>query len=126
MLTQEVIEGFVALAGDDFSYAGVRGGHRPTSKVREPLRLDLFSRQGGLCPVCGDGMADTVEDREFNHVVSAGPDKRGYFPGNVFVGHPACNTRCERVHGEVIPLDALRADLIPMEWTPFPILKMMA
>lgn len=124
MLSIDAIEGMRALAGSDYSWSSSRGGHRPTAKVREPLRSDLYSRQGGVCPVCGDMMGDDVSDREFNHVVSAGPDKRGYFPLNVFVGHPACNTMCERVHGEVIPLEGFkRPDLIPAEWTPFPILK---
>lgn len=121
MITQDMISAFADMAGADFSWSGTRGGHRPTAKLREPMRADWLTRQGGICPVCGD----PVVNGETNHVVSQGPSKRGYFPGNVFNGCASCNTRCEREYGAIIPVIAFaRPDVIPMEWTPKPVLRM--
>lgn len=128
MLTDIIVQSFAAMAGDDFTWSGVKGGHRPTSQVRRPLVADLLARQGGICPVCGE---EAIRP-EFNHVVAAGPSRRGFHPLNVFAGCHACNARTapqwdngELVAGvAVLPVSHFsRPDVIPSEWTPFPILK---
>lgn len=126
MLTAADIDRFTEQAGPGFTWEESRGGHRPTAKVREPLRQDIATRQGGICPVHGG----EIVDGEFNHVVAQGGAingkkvRRGYFPLNLFVGCATCNIHCERTYGRVIPLTAFqRPDVIPAEWTPFPVLK---
>lgn len=130
-ITASDIDGFVALAGEGFAWEGVRGSSRPASDVRRKLRDDLWMRQGKVCPVCGNG--DNGDALEFNHVVARGPKVKGFLPGNVFTGHGACNARTKPLYDErgnlisgveVLTLDYFtRADLIPTEWTPFPILR---
>jgi hypothetical protein len=131
MLTQAVIDNFVDLAGDDRMWEGVKGSHRPGSDVRRQLRDDLIERQGNTCPVCGW----TLRFPQFNHVVSRGPAVKGFLPLNVFAGCATCNLDCALTYGEVdednnvidggvIPIERFaRPELIPSEWTPFPVLR---
>lgn len=141
MLTDSMVAGFVALAGPDFTWAGVRGCSRPASDVRKALRADLANRQGGICPVGGEPLPgwsanasnDWLPGVEFNHIVARGPLVKGFIIGNIFAGcashnamtKPLYNDNGELISGvEVITPDMLaRPDLIPMEWTPFPILR---
>ena len=124
MLTQSVIDGNVALAGPTFEWAGVSGTSRPASDVRTPLRLDLIARQDGICFACGAMLDGTAE---FCHIVSRGPGGssggKGWKVGNIAVGHAACNL-AQKENGPVVNLsDMARPDVVPMEWTPFPILR---
>jgi 5-methylcytosine-specific restriction endonuclease McrA len=126
-ITATDIQRFVDMAGDGFAWAGVKGTSRPASDVRTKLRDDLLNRQGGICPVCGDD----VTHAEFNHVVARGPKVKGFVAGNVFAGCASCNTDCKNEYGDgtdggVIPLERFaRPDVIPTEWTPFPVLRKM-
>ena len=130
-ITNDDVRGFVALAGTGFSWEGVRGSSRPASDVRTALREDLWARQGEVCPVCGEG--DNGIALEFNHVVARGPKVKGFLPGNVFAGHSSCNARTKPIYDnegnlisgiEVLCVEHFkRADVIPVEWTPFPILR---
>ncbi len=132
MLTDEIIAGFVALAGPDYSWAGVRGCSRPASDVRRALRADLLARQGNICPVGGETLTD-ADAIEFNHVVARGNGVRGFIPGNVFAGCAAHNAMTKPQHdhnGRVVSgkavlwtADLARPDVVPLEWTPFPILR---
>jgi hypothetical protein len=92
------------MAGDDFAWPA-KGGSRPPSKYagvsqfRDVFREYLADCQGRVCPVCATSL-DTPETdpeyrgaTEFNHLVAAGEDKRGYYAGNVFAGHSSCNAR---------------------------------
>lgn len=132
MLTSQDIAEMVERAGEAFTWEGDKGGHRFTARVRQPMRLDIAQRQGGICPVCGTGMDmdNLPDDGEFNHVVAQGGTlngrkvRRGYHPRNLFIGHPACNTDCERRYGRVIPVTGFkRPDVITEEFTPIPVLK---
>lgn len=130
MLTPTMVDAFKALAGDDYMWTGVRGCHRPPATVRRALRLDLIARQGGICPQCGNALDDTAE---FCHVVSRGPAVKGWIPGCIFAGHVACNASTKPIHDNdgnvlsgvaVLTVDMFaRPDLVPDEWTPFPILR---
>jgi hypothetical protein len=130
-ITATDIERFVDMAGDGFAWAGVKGTSRPASDVRTKLRDDLAHRQGGICPVCGGGIVNA----EFNHVVARGPKVKGFTPGNVFAGCASCNASTKPLYDErgnlisgveILTLDHFkRADLIPTEWTPFPVLRQM-
>ena len=127
------IERFVALAGPTFSWDGVPGCSRPASDVRKALRADLLARQGGICPQCGTDLPDAVA--EFCHIVARGPKVKGFLPGNVFAGHASCNAstkplyddRGNLIHGVEVLTEAhmARLDLVPTEWTPFPVLRQM-
>lgn len=132
MLTNEMVSAFVALAGDGFAWEGVRGSSRPASDVRTALRVDLLERQGGVCPVCGTtGTARGAW--EFNHVVARGPLVKGFIRGNVFAGHSSCNSLTKPIYNEngalISGIEVLwvehfaRPDVIPTDWTPFPILR---
>jgi hypothetical protein len=125
------VEAFYALAGDALRWDGVKGCSRPGSDVRRALRADLAARQGNICPVCGNALRRP----EFNHVVARGPMVRGFLPGNVFAGCHDCNARTAPEYTDdgtlVAGVECLtedyfaRADLIPQEWTPFPVLRKM-
>lgn len=122
MFTQDMLDGFVALAGDDFAWAGVKGCHRPASDVRRALRADLIARQGGICFDCGEMLDDTAE---FCHIVSRGPARKGWMPGNIGIGHSACNERQKDRSPIVQIADMTRPDVIVTDWLPFPILRRM-
>ena len=116
------MEGFAALAGEDLSWTMSKGGHRPTGAkgFRAALREDIAVRQGGICPECGEPLDETAE---FCHLVARGKGLRGWFPRNIMVGHALCN-EAQKIRGAVVHPDTLaRPDLVPDEWTPFPILK---
>lgn len=125
------VQGFVALAGEGFLWADVSGTSRPPSNVRGSLRDDLWARQGGICAACGEG--DNGIPLEFNHVVSRGPKVKGFVRGNIFAGHSSCNARTKPLYNdegalisgvEVLDSQYLkRMDVVPTEWTPFPILR---
>lgn len=131
MYTIEAMQAFVALAGPRFTWAGVRGCSRPAADVRKALRADLESRQGGICPVCGG----PIRNAEFNHLVARGPEVKGFLPGNIFAGCSSCNAATKPLYDnegnlisgiEVLTPDMLaRPDLVPSEWTPFPVLRKM-
>lgn len=122
MLTESHIANFVALAGDDFTWEGVRGCGRPPSSymgrtgIRQALRLDLIARQGGVCFACGDNLDASAE---FCHIVARGPHKRGWLPGNIAVGCAGCNERQKQAGPVVHIADMARPDVVPMEWTPY-------
>lgn len=126
-------ERFTAMAGADFAW---RNGPfnrnepaRPPSNVRKALRDDLLRRQGGICPQCGKPAVNA----EFCHLVARGPDTRGFVRGNIFAGCSSCNAKTKpewNTEGNLVrgiavltPSDLERPDLVPNEWTPFPILK---
>src|SRR6478735_4068464 len=89
-ITNQDVARFVALAGDGFAWAGVRGSSRPASDVRKALRDDLWERQGRVCAACG--MGDTGD--------------------SLLSGV------------EVLTSEHLtRMDVVPTDWTPFPILR---
>lgn len=120
MITASDVDRFTAMAGPDFLWAGVRGSSRPASDVRTALREDLKARQGGLCFACGEALGD---EGEFCHIVSRGPKRLGWMPGNIGIGHAVCNER-QKLSGEIVPVsDMVRPDVVPTEWTPFPILR---
>lgn len=135
MFTDSVVSAFADMAGADFMWDGVKGGSRPPSSYlgtkgfRTLLREDIANRQGNVCPQCGDALTGAVE---FCHVVSRGPKVRGFFPGNIFIGHAACNASTKPLHdndGNVISGVAIltadmfkRPDAIALEWTPFAVL----
>jgi hypothetical protein len=131
MLTDTDVTRFVTLAGPTFAWSGVPGCSRPASDVRKALRADLRERQGGICPQCGDDVAENVA--EFCHVVARGPKVKGFIPGNVFAGHSWCNASTKPLYDdegtlirgiEVLTPDMFaRPDLVPDEWTPFPVLR---
>lgn len=133
MLTDDMIATFVALAGEGFAWEGVRGCSRPASDVRTALRADLWERQGGICAACGKG--DNGTPLEFNHIVARGPKVKGFLPGNIFTGHATCNAATKPLYDErgtlISGVEVLtiaggflvRPDVVPMEWTPFPILR---
>jgi hypothetical protein len=120
MLTDSIIAENVALAGPDFTWAGVSGTSRVPNTVRKELRADLAARQGFICFVCGDTLDGSAE---FNHIVSRGPGNKGWRVGNIAIGHSACNTRCKDAGPVVTLAQIARPDVVPMEWTPFPVLK---
>lgn len=127
MITEQTIEGFITLAGPDFSWAGVRGCGRPPSSymgrkgIRQALRLDLIARQGGICFACGEVLDDTAE---FCHIVSRGPGIRGWLWGNVAIGHAVCN-EAQKQRGPIVHMsDMARPDVVPTEWTPYRLLGM--
>jgi hypothetical protein len=122
---------FATLAGPGFAWDGVKGSSRPASDVRSKLRDDLLNRQGGICPQCGKVPA-TVE---FCHLVARGPKIKGFIAGNVFAGCASCNASTKPLYDdngtlifgiEILTPDMLaRPDLVPDEWTPFPVLRAM-
>jgi hypothetical protein len=131
MYTMEQRARFIALAGPGYEWAGVKGCSRPASDVRKALRDDLAARQGGICPQCGDALRGNYE---FCHLVARGPKVKGFVEGNIFAGHPACNASTKPLYdneGNLLPggiealepSDLARPDLVPTEWTPFPILR---
>jgi hypothetical protein len=121
---------FIALAGPGYAWAGVRGCSRPAADVRKALRADLAERQGGICPQCGEALGSTYE---YCHLVARGPLVKGFLPGNVFAGHAHCNASTKPLYddeGTLIsgiealrPSDLARPDLVPSEWTSFPVLR---
>ena len=142
MLTQTMIDYFAALAGPLFLWDSVPKrspmgpNERPDSGWRIPLRMDLVARQGGICPVCGnalpgDGSIGGIV--EFNHVVARGPHIRGFIKGNIFAGCAPCNSATKPLYDndgmlisgrEILDIDYFaRPDLIPLDWTPTPILR---
>jgi hypothetical protein len=137
---QEVIDFYADAAGETYGWDGaLKGGHEQSSKFKRLIRSDLAERQGYVCPVCACEFTDSDMDTlrvEANHVVAQGKGKRGWFPGNVFVGHKACNAKTAPVHAEdgsviggkgSLTMDDLAAhEVIPMEWTPLPVLKRKA
>lgn len=133
MLTQDFINALADMAGDDFSWP-VSGTSKPSGGVKPMLRDDLLARAGGICAVCGE--SGTARGAwEINHVVSRGPAIKGFTIGNLFAGHSSCNALTKPIYVdgalvsgvEVLPLSHFaRPDVVPMEWTPFPILRAMA
>ena len=111
--TAETIARMLDLAGEGYTWEGVRSCGRPTSKARAAFRNWLADAQGYVCPQCGDAIgyeydadgsryADVVgalthlsavptESVNFAHIVPRGPKMRGWLPGNVFVAHARCN-----------------------------------
>lgn len=129
MYTIETMHALVDMAGEGFTWAGVRGCSRPASDVRRALRDDLLARQGGICCACGREAVNA----EFNHIVARGPQVKGFVVGNIFAGCASCNAATKPLYDErgnlisgieVLTPDMLaRPDLVPAEWTPFPILR---
>lgn len=126
----------VAMAGPDFAW---RNGPfnknepaRPSSKVRKALRDDLAARQGYICPQCGHALNRDGMGTEFCHIVARGPEQRGFVRGGIFSGHSACNASTKPqfdADGNLVSGIAVltpdmfaRPDLVPNEWTPFPVL----
>jgi hypothetical protein len=136
----ESVDYFRKAAGPDLTWDGtLKGGHEQSSKFKQLIRLDLAESQGFVCPCCGNPF--TMEDLltlrvEANHGVAQGKVKRGWFPGNVWVGHKDCNAKTAPIYdgeGNLIggkpvlePSDLARPDLVPMVWTPLPVLKRRA
>lgn len=123
-ITELDVTRFEAMAGEGFSWPD-RGGNRPPSSYmgrtgfRDILRDDLRTRQGDICFACGDALNG---GGEFCHIVSRGPVRKGWLPGNIAIGHAACN-EMQKEAGEVVHIsDMVRPDVVPTEWTPFPIL----
>lgn len=121
MLTDALVSSLVSLAGPDFLYTGVRGCGRPSAKgmgkgsPRVGLRAYLWSAQGGLCVHCGEAVA--LEDAHTAHVVSRGPEVRGFLPGNLMVTHGKCNAEQRDEIGPVVkPEHLARPDLVVTEW----------
>lgn len=133
-ITDTDVAAFVAMAGERFTWDGVRGCSRPASDVRTRLRADLWERQGRICPQCGNG--DNGQPLEFCHIVARGNGVKGFVPGNVFTGHSSCNASTKPQHdadGNVVSGVAVllpsvhlaRPDVVATEWTPFPVLRAM-
>jgi hypothetical protein len=136
---QAVIDFYADAAGPDHMWDGLKGGHEQGSKVKRLIRGDLAERQGYVCAVCAESFTDEDMETlrvEANHVVAQGSVKRGWFPGDVFVGHKDCNAKTAPLYdgeGNLIggkpnlDMSDLKApEVIPMEWTPLPILKRAA
>lgn len=135
MVTTADVTALAVLAGPEFGWDGVRGCHRPAADVRTPLRLELLGEQGGVCFWCGDAATEP----EFCHLVSRGPSRKGWLPGNIGIGCASCNdcrrggtgdrvcdpaAPCQRCTGPVLPVSRMaRPDVIASEWIPFPVLR---
>lgn len=111
----------VAMAGSTYDWA-TTPGHRPTSDVRQGLRMWLAAMQGDRCAACGDTLG---EGWELSHVVSGGAARKGFVPGNIFAGCRACN-EIDAENGPVIAFNSiLFANLIPTEWPATTVLRDM-
>lgn len=101
----------IALAGTDFSWsAGSKG--RPQGGQAALLGW-LLARQDGICAACGE-TDETGDVWQVCHIVSGGPNRRGYIAGNVYAGHQTCNDADRDHYGAIVPLSSLvRVDVVP-------------
>lgn len=101
----------IAMAGDDFAWeAGSKG--RPQGG-QAALLAWLMAQQDGICAACGEGN-ESGDVWQVCHIVSGGPNRRGYIAANVYGGHQTCNDADRDVFGAIVPLTSLvRADLVP-------------
>lgn len=122
MLTRSIIAQHVAWAGVDYMWnGGPRPGHRLSAAPRRGLRQWLWEFSGGLCVFCDDEVP--FEEFEMCHIVSRGPEKRGWLPGNIATGCAHCNIT-QAFLGPIVEFDSIkRPDLIPTEWPSTPFLR---
>lgn len=121
MFTAELIMRLAHMAGVDYLWEGVKG-YRLSSDPRAGLRLWLATVQNDTCAFCGDALG---VDWELCHIVSGGPNKKGWLPGNIAAGCNVCNDIDAKAHA-VIPFHTInRPELIPSEWPDITILSRM-
>lgn len=109
----------ITLAGEAFSWEGVRGTSRPAGGAdMSGLRVWLWKAQEGMCAACGEAVPLT--DGEVAHVVSnhGSPSKgRGYVAGNVYFSHGLCNADDWDTFGAIVPAASfVRGDLVPLTY----------
>lgn len=87
-------------------------GARPNSANRRGLQEFLTESQDGICAFCGEDGAD-----EMCHIVASGPERRGFVPGNIAMGHYACNRDQVTRYGAIVPMAGIaRPDIVPTVW----------
>ena len=104
----------IAMAGDDFAWCSGSKG-RPQGG-QAALLAWLMAQQGDVCAACGEGN-EVGDVWQVCHIVSGGPNRRGYIAGNVYAGHQTCNDADRDVYGAIVPLTSLvRADVVPVTY----------
>lgn len=135
MLTVETIVYMTRLAGADFRWTAtddVRGGkgYRLSSLPRLGLRLWLAQQADYRCVFCGHPtpVFDPITGEsigELCHIVSRGPDKRGWLAGNIGWGCSGCND-WQALRGPVVEFVGIaHPERIPTEWPSIPTLTRM-
>ena len=124
MITQSMINAFVADAGPSFTWKDGDPSSRPHTDIRTGLKAYLYRYSEGLCVFC----ARPVDERDAQacHIVSSGGPKvrRGYVAGNIATGCQTCNDRQAEAGWDVVPLSAIaRPDLVPDAWPRMPDLR---
>lgn len=111
MLTMAMHRYLQTMAGSGYEWTD-QPSSRPSSLARVGLADFLKTYSGSLCAMCGT----FAERGEIAHVVSCGPNKKGFYPGNL----AWCCEDCNDIDAElwkVIPYDKIRhPELIPATW----------
>lgn len=112
MLTRDRVTELVDMAGADYSWPVV-GVHRLSSDARAGLRAWLGEVQNGVCAFCDEPLN---EGWDICHIVSGGPQRKGWAEGNLAAGCRECNLLDAR-NGMVVAYETIiRRDLIPATW----------
>ena len=124
MITQSMINAFVAYAGPDFTWKAGPPSSRPHTDIRTGLKAFLWRYSDGRCVFCGDEVPE--RDAQACHIVSSGGPKvrRGYVAGNIATGCGPCNDRQAEDGLDIVPLSRIaRPDLVPDVWPRMPDLR---
>lgn len=110
----------VSLAGPDYMWTASTGGHRKATRhpstgenVRAGLKRFIAEYAGYRCVACGDAVA--LDAGEVAHIVSRGPNRRGFLPSNLFWSCSACNAQ-QKVAGPIVDISTLDLTRIPQEF----------
>lgn len=100
------------LAGDDYRWTSPNAPASVDSAHRFGLTLILTDMQAGVCAACGEMLAG--ERTDLCHLVPSRVGNSGVMPGNVYVGHTACNSDDSRLFANgPVPLASLaRVDVV--------------